>query len=115
MPSTGPVILSNRPTNVTFGTVTGSGAPGIPAAVMLDTMDDDVPLENAISKPRALPGANGSILMEPGAKVAGGGQSATGGIGRVNGILCTDGLPHYPLTCSATADPRGKGYAAIAD
>ncbi len=115
MPTTGPVILSNRPTNVTFGTVTGSAAPGIPATVVLETIGDDVSLESAISKPRALPGPDGRTLTETGATPPGGGQSATGGLGRVNGIICTDGLPHYPLTCSAIADPRGKGYAAIAE
>ena len=115
MPSTGAVILSNRPTNVTFGTVTGSGAPGLPPAVMLEVMDDGVPLDGAIARPRALPYADGRTLAEPGARPAGGGQSATGSLGQVNGIICTDGLPNYPLTCAAAADPRGKGFAAIAD
>lgn len=115
MPTTGPVILSNRPTMVTFGTVTGSGAPGIPATVVLDTMENDVPLQSAIAKPRALPGANGRMLVESGAGTPGGGQSATGSLGRVNGIICTDGLPFYPLTCSAATDPRGRGYAAVAE
>ncbi len=120
MPSTSPAILTNKPTKVMFVALAGAGAPGVPSAIVLETMDDDIPFADAMQKPRALPGPDGGILVESGAQPRAGAQAAgpqtiVPSLGRVNGVVCTQGLPNYPLTCTAIADPRGNGFAAVAD
>lgn len=115
MPSTSPTILTNTPTKVMFAALAAAGAPGLPSAIMLETMDDDVPFAEAMQKPRSLPGPNGGFLVESGASPPPGPQSAVTSLGRVNGVVCTKGLPHYAQTCTAISDPRGRGFAAVAD
>lgn len=94
MPSAGPVLVTNKPTKVFLAALSGTGASDGPSAVALEVLEHDKPLADAIAIPRS--------------------QSAIGQ-GRVNAIICMRGLPNYPESCAAAADPNGKGYAAIAD
>jgi gamma-glutamyltranspeptidase / glutathione hydrolase len=36
-------------------------------------------------------------------------------LGRVNAVMCREGLPSKPQTCSIEVDPRGAGLAVSAD
>ncbi|MGY9054075.1 MAG: gamma-glutamyltransferase [Alphaproteobacteria bacterium] len=114
-PSTGPVIVANKPTKSFLGAYAGSGVPGWTSAVALDTVDDKKQLTAQIQAPRAAPSSQGGFVTESGASVAGGTTRTVARLGRVNGVHCVQGLPNFPNTCQAVSDPRGHGLAAIAD
>ena len=99
--------MTNKPTKVFLAAAAGSGAPGWPTALVLDTMDKNLTASEAIARPRTVPALHSGSQTETGASVQ--------KIGRVNAIVCTRGLPNYPESCTAITDPRGHGYAAVAD
>ena len=115
MPSTGPILVSNKPTKVFLAAFSGAGAPGWPDALTLEALDKKVPLTEALALHRTTPARGGGFLTEPGALSLTGVSKPVTRLGRVNGIVCARGLPNYPDSCVAGTDPRGKGYAAVAD
>jgi gamma-glutamyltranspeptidase/glutathione hydrolase len=119
-PSAGPVLVTNKPTLSFRGAAAGAGVPGWADGVTIEVLENQRILADALAMPRTVPGVSGGDLAEPG----GGGsampaRSATtqqrAALGRINAVFCPEGLPISPLTCSAGADPRGYGYAAVAD
>jgi len=122
-PSTAPVLLTNRPTNVLLASIAGTNAPGMPAAMVMSAFrgpfQEQESLENLVTAPRILPAGDSRFLAEPGADIPGdipaGTVERAEGLGRVSGIVCARGLPNYAESCTAAADPRGHGFAALAD
>lgn len=114
-PSTGPVLVTNKPTKVFLAALSGAGAPGWPDAVAMQTLDKKLPLDDALAMHRTVSAYDGTFLQEPGAALAAGDSKPSVRLGRLNGIVCVQGLPHYPKSCVAGTDPRGVGYAAVAD
>jgi gamma-glutamyltranspeptidase / glutathione hydrolase len=115
MPSTGPVIVANKPTATFRAAIAGSGAPGLPAALAIDAVEPEASLGELEMQPRTLPRRGGGLITESGGTATGGPTYQTQALGRTNIAACPAGLPTYPRSCSAVADPRGAGYAAIAD
>ena len=114
-PSGGPILISNKPTNVFLAALAAAGVPGWESAIALEAMEKNMTLAAATALPRTAPTGRGGYLAEAGAVNPGGGVQSVQQLGRVNGVVCLRGLPNYPDSCSAAADPRGKGYAAVAD
>jgi hypothetical protein len=66
-----------------------------------------------MAAPRLYP-AGGTLYTEAGAPAAPAAQQSAQPLGRVNAVLCPDGLPKSGDSCMAAADPRGFGIAAMA-
>jgi gamma-glutamyltranspeptidase/glutathione hydrolase len=120
-----PVLLINQNVGDFYFGAAPSGmaaSPSVLAAVMARVLIDEAPLDTALAEPRLFfDGASGAVVVEAGA----GGQtrealarrgyrvSETGDIGKINAIVCRDGFPPYPESCSFEIDGRGNGLAAI--
>ncbi len=114
-PSAGPVMITNKPTKVFLAAVSGAGAPGWPSATALETLDNAAALGDALKLPRMAPARAGDSFSEPGGSPSSGTVVQVERLGRVNAVVCLRGLPNYPESCQAAPDPRGRGYAAVAD
>lgn len=114
-PSTGPVLITNKPTKVFLAALSGAGAPGWPEAVALETLDKKASLGDALAMHRPALAHDGASMRGPGAVPSAGASNPAARLGRINGVVCVKGLPHYPESCEAGTDPSGMGYAAVAD
>jgi len=99
----------------------GVAAPTALAGVAARTLLSGQPLREAIAAPRVHGGSDpGFVFAEPGAPTRGlqtllgqGDEVVTAEkLGRVNAIVCPDGIASAPETCRAASDPRGFGLAA---
>jgi len=120
-PYLAPFLVINVNTKQSFfaGAEAGAGA-GLPAlaAVAVDAIQGEIPLDRAVAAPRAL--AVGPVaLVEPGLPPAAVQRLADGRqlselpvLGRVNAFYCSDGLRRNPSSCKFVVDPRGFGLVA---
>ena len=99
----------------------GRAAPGALAAVLLELLDAERPLDAAVAAPRVHDGAApGRVDVEPAIGAEAWAALETQGhrvvevaaIGRVNAIHCPDGLPRAPESCRFASDRRGFGIAS---
>src|SRR5262249_48546305 len=116
-----PFLVINVNTKQSFfaGSEAGAGA-GLPAlaAVAVDAIQGEVPLDQAGASPRAI--VLGPVaLAEPGVPPAAIQRLAEGRqlselpvLGRVNAFYCFDGLRRNPTSCKFVVDPRGFGLVA---
>jgi gamma-glutamyltranspeptidase/glutathione hydrolase len=102
----------------------GVAAPTALADVAARALLAEQPLDAATSAPRMHSGSVASIVYsEPGASAASLQALANRGweivttpkLGRVNAILCPEGMQSSPELCVAGTDPRGLGLAVTAD
>lgn len=121
----GPVIaISPESGTVDF---IGAASPGVPgttalATVLVDTVARGDSLDSAVEAKRVYySAASDMVAYEDGTSdsvVSGLSQRGhllqqTGGLGRVNAIWCSGGLPDDSDSCQARSDPRGSGLAVI--
>jgi gamma-glutamyltranspeptidase/glutathione hydrolase len=93
-----------------FGAGADAAAPQSLVQVALATLGADRPLQQAQLDFRAGSGRNlGETKERPPSEIG-----IAQGAGLVNAIVCRDGLPREPESCSAQQDPRGFGIAAAA-
>ena len=123
-PPLAPVVLVNRNSRqVMLVAAAGGGraAPGALAAVLLELLDAERPLDAAVAAPRVHDGAApGRVDIEPAIGAEARAALETQGhrvvevaaIGRVNAIHCPDGLPRAPESCRFASDRRGFGIAS---
>lgn len=120
------IVVQPRGRQFVFaGAATGGvAAPTALVDVAARTLLADQPLEEAGAAARIHSGSVGNIVYaEPGADAASlqalanrGWQIVTAPrLGRVNAILCADGIRSSPELCVAGSDPRGLGLAITAD
>jgi gamma-glutamyltranspeptidase/glutathione hydrolase len=94
-----------------FGAGADAAAPEALVQVALTTLAADRPLQQAQLDFRAGSGRTlGEEKSRPASEI-GGAQ----GPGLVNAIVCRDGLPREPNSCSAQHDPRGAGISVAAE
>jgi gamma-glutamyltranspeptidase/glutathione hydrolase len=122
-----PMVVANHNTTQAFLAATGSGDGFAAVAVTAATMGafkEKASLQQLLAAPRVGPGPDpGTVIAErsvsPAAKaaIAGLGLRVVDGpaLGRVQGIFCSDGMLRSPASCIAGADPRGFGYALLAE
>jgi len=125
--SLSPILVINPNVRELYGAATSSGGlPGMAALVQvgLAALIDGASLESAMGRPRIYhPGLPDVTYHEPdlGADAVaalnarGHRLAATAVLGRVNALVCREGIPSKPETCEARTDPRGFGIAATAD
>ena len=109
-----PVIVVNDVLRsvVLVGTATGgSASPVIMAQALMDVLDDDLPLGDAVSRPRVHhPGLPHVVFAEDDAAealaVRGHAVERVAEIGRVLAIHCPGGLRSAQKSCIAVTDPR---------
>jgi gamma-glutamyltranspeptidase / glutathione hydrolase len=96
----------------------GEGAAASLAATALATVVERRPLEEAIDRPRLVPGSGDEVRAEPGAAARYPGFAQRGhrlveaqALGRVNVIHCAGGLIDEPTSCRVRSDRRGHGLA----
>ncbi len=121
----GPVIaISPEAGTVDF---IGAASPGVPgttalATVLVDTVARGDSLDSAIEAKRVYySAASDTVAYEDGTSESvvsalsqrGHAVQPSEGLGRVNAIWCSDGLPDDPDSCQARSDPRGSGLAVI--
>ena len=123
----GPALVVNEFTNQLYLAIAASGgmtAPTVLATVGLEALTAGRSLEDALSRPRVHHGGAPDLLFyEDGiARDVLDGLLAMGhriapsqNLGLVNAVICREGLPSKPNTCSVEADPRGAGLAVSAD
>lgn len=107
------------------GTASGGiAAPTALADVAADTLLAGQPLQDALAQPRLHGGSGDDVVYaEPAASTASLQALADRGwnivtvpyLGRVNAILCPQGMQNNPELCLAGSDPRGLGLAATSD
>ncbi len=102
----------------------GVAAPTALADVAAQALLAGQPLDKALAQPRVHGGSEGStVFAEPAASAASLQALADRGwtivtvpqLGRVNAILCPEGMQSSPELCFAGTDPRGLGLAATSD
>jgi gamma-glutamyltranspeptidase/glutathione hydrolase len=121
----GPMILSNAPTGGFYYAAAASGgttAATAMAAVFLDTVVLDQPLDRAMSAKRIHHNGNPDVVFHEEGVAAdilsslgerGHQVSDAGILGRVAAVWCPAGLPAEPDTCQAAVDPRSSGLAVV--
>jgi gamma-glutamyltranspeptidase/glutathione hydrolase len=94
-----------------FGAGDAASAPQSLVQVALATLGADRPLQQAQLDFRAGSGRHlGESTERPPSEI---GTAAAGGL--VNAVVCRDGLPREPASCSAQHDPRGFGVSLTAE
>jgi gamma-glutamyltranspeptidase/glutathione hydrolase len=119
-PYLAPFLMVNINTRQAFfaGAPAGAGG-GLPAlaAVAVDTIVGEQPLDKAVAAPR-LVAAGPVVAHEPGfapaalAQLEGRQVGEIPSLGRVNVVWCSDGLRRNPKSCSFATDGRGFGLVA---
>ncbi|MGQ0664873.1 MAG: gamma-glutamyltransferase [Pseudomonadota bacterium] len=116
----GPMLaINSRDAEFVFAGAATGGAAGTDAlvAVALRALADRRSLEEAIEASRlSYTGVPDIVLVEgemPGLGARGYGVRPAAWLGRVNAILCPDGLVNRPATCQSRADRRGFGLGWI--
>jgi gamma-glutamyltranspeptidase / glutathione hydrolase len=121
----GPVIAIN-PEDGTADFI-GAASPGLPgmtalATVLVDTVARGESLDSAVDAKRVYySAASDTVAYEEGTSDSivsalsqrGHVLQQAGGLGRVNAIWCSGGLPDDSDSCQARNDPRGSGLAVI--
>jgi gamma-glutamyltranspeptidase/glutathione hydrolase len=93
-----------------FAAGADAAAPQSLVQVALATLGADRPLQQAQLDPRvARARALGEEQPRPASEIG-----TAAGAGLVNAVVCRDGLPREPQSCSAQQDPRGSGVALSA-
>ena len=116
------VVGNTRTGDVRFAGSAGGGPLGATALtrVMLDTIEVERPLAQALAAPRVHHGgAPDTLIHEPmlGATAVdalrrrGHSLRKAGALGHVNALYCPDGLRDSGETCQVASDPRGYGMA----
>ena len=119
-----PALLVNRVNGQVFmaaGAGGGEAAPSALAATLLELLDAERPLRDALAASRVhAGGARGGLSVEAAVGAAarralearGHRLAETPALGRVNAVHCPGGLPRNPETCRIESDRRGFGTAA---
>lgn len=99
----------------------GAVAPSVLASSILNVVEGDMLVADAIAAPRVHNAGNPDVTyyeagLDPAAQsklsAQGHRTAATPVLGQVNMLYCKDGLPTQPETCQMEADTRGAGLAA---
>ncbi len=120
------VVVGNTTTgDVRFAGIAGDGAVAATALVrvMLETLDGEATLDQALAAPRLHhggapdvvwhePGVNGAVLA--GLSRRGHNLRPIPALGHVNAFHCPKGLKDKPESCAVANDPRGFGLAYVA-
>jgi hypothetical protein len=94
-----------------FGAGADAAAPQSLVQVALATLAADRPLQQAQLDFRAGSGRNYDQVKErPPSEIG-----TAAGAGLVNAVVCRDGLPRAPESCTAQQDPRGLGVSLSAE
>ena len=115
------LVLRDRELSLEAAPGGGAVAPGALARVLLELLDGERPLAEALAAPRlhvggtanrvavepALDGDDRAALAARGLRVV-----EAPAIGRVNAVHCPDGLPREPESCTFASDRRGFGIGA---
>ncbi len=116
-----PVIVGNKNTGDMKFVGVASGGPAGPvalASVMLQTLDEDIPLMTAMREPRLahlgqpdVTWVETTLSQEDAAALEARGHnlSKVDALARLNAIFCPDGLLDDDPTCQVDSDPRGFG------
>jgi hypothetical protein len=94
-----------------FGSGADAAAPLALAQVAITTLGAERPLQQAQMDFRAGSGRNLGEEKERPPSEIGNAQ----GPGLVNAIVCRDGLPREPKSCTAQHDPRGDGLSVTTE
>jgi len=125
--SLGPVIVTGNKSPEVYFAAAATGGDAAPTAlinVAVRLFANGLSLDDALAAPRLHHGAAPQpVYYEKGMSdrvlkslAERGHQLAVAKrLGLVNAVLCREGLPVSPESCSAKADPRGYGLAAIVD
>ena len=119
------VVGNTRTGDVRFAGAGGGGPVGATALVqvMLDSVEAERPLREAVAAPRLHHGGAPDVVeVEP--RLDGTARQAlarrghslreAAALGHVNAFYCPDGLQDRGETCQAATDPRAYGLAVIA-
>jgi len=87
-PAGEPVLVTNPNTKILLAALAGGQGRAFLQRLADQTVEQRLPLGQAIGSPHR---------------------------GQVNAIVCPRGLPNYPESCTAAADPAGQGLAAVAE
>jgi len=118
------VILVSKIRNAVYYVSSASGGALAPTSLInvaaYSLSDSNITLEKAIKRKRVHHGgADGITYLESGTpnavvdglKKRGHKLAFVNSMGSVNAVLCTNGIPHEKINCSAFTDPRGSGLA----
>jgi gamma-glutamyltranspeptidase/glutathione hydrolase len=123
--SLGPMlVLGSRLGPIFFAGTASGGSAAAPAlaVVAAQTLIEERSLEQALDTPRVFhDGSDDVVVVEagigeslPGLAARGYSTRPSAKVGRVNAILCPDGLPAETPNCQFRADHRGAGFAVVA-